>query len=48
MGMDQRGTAIYGNFAPQGLKTESVKLPRILKTSEKRLPSIAPAQVELK
>jgi hypothetical protein len=32
----------------KGWKTDSVKLPRILKASEKRLPSIAPAQVELK
>jgi hypothetical protein len=37
-----------GTLLHKGWKTESVKLPRILKTSEKRLPSIAPAQVELK
>jgi Domain of unknown function (DUF2760) len=37
-----------GTLLHKGWKTESVKLPRILKTSEKRLPSIAAAQVELK
>ena len=37
-----------GTLLHKGWKTESVKLPRILKASEKRLPSIAPAQVELK
>ena len=37
-----------GTLLHKGWKTESVKLPRILKTSEKRLPSITPAQVELK
>ena len=37
-----------GTLLHKGWKTESVKLPRILKTSEKSLPSIAPAQVELK
>jgi hypothetical protein len=37
-----------GTLVHKGWKTESVKLPRILKADEKRLPSIAPAQVELK
>ncbi|HEY5769795.1 MAG TPA: DUF2760 domain-containing protein [Terrimicrobium sp.] len=37
-----------GTLLHKGWKTDSVKLPRILKASEKRLPSIAPAQVELK
>ena len=37
-----------GTLLHKGWKTESVKLPRMLKTSEKRLPSITPAQVELK
>jgi uncharacterized protein DUF2760 len=37
-----------GVLLHKGWKTESVKLPRILKTSEKRLPSIAPALVEIK
>jgi hypothetical protein len=37
-----------GTLLHKGWKTESVKLPRILKSDEKRLPSIAPAQVELK
>ncbi|HEY5703954.1 MAG TPA: DUF2760 domain-containing protein [Terrimicrobiaceae bacterium] len=37
-----------GTLLHKGWKTESVKLPRIIKTSEKHLPSIAPAQVELK
>ncbi len=38
-----RGTLLH-----KGWKTESVKLPRIIKTAEKRLPSIAPALVEIK
>jgi len=37
-----------GTLLHKGWKTESVKLPRILKSDEKRLPSIAAAQVELK
>jgi hypothetical protein len=37
-----------GVLVHKGWKTELVKLPRILKLDEKRLPSIAPAQVELK
>ena len=37
-----------GTLLHKGWKTESVKLPRILKSDEKHLPSIAPAQVELK
>lgn len=37
-----------GILLHKGWKTESVKLPRILKSDENRLPSIAPAQVELK
>jgi Domain of unknown function (DUF2760) len=37
-----------GTLLHKGWKTEAVKLPRILKSDEKRLPSIAPAQVELK
>jgi Domain of unknown function (DUF2760) len=37
-----------GTLLHKGWKTDSVRLPRILKSSEKRLPSIAPAQVELK
>ncbi|MFZ0711948.1 MAG: DUF2760 domain-containing protein [Terrimicrobiaceae bacterium] len=37
-----------GTLIHKGWKTDSVKLPRILKTSETRLPAIAPAQVELK
>jgi hypothetical protein len=37
-----------GTLVHKGWMTESVKLPRILKSDEKRLPSIAPAQVELK
>jgi hypothetical protein len=37
-----------GTLLHKGWKTESVKLPRILKSDEERLPSIAPAQVELK
>jgi uncharacterized protein DUF2760 len=37
-----------GVLLHKGWKTESVKLPRIIKTGEKRLPSIAPALVEIK
>ena len=37
-----------GTLLHKGWKTESVKLPRIIKTAEKRLPSIAPALVEIK
>jgi len=37
-----------GTLLHKGWKTESVKLPRMLKVDETRLPSIAPAQVELK
>jgi hypothetical protein len=37
-----------GVLLHKGWKTESVKLPRIIKTGEKRLPSIAPAVVEVK
>jgi Domain of unknown function (DUF2760) len=37
-----------GTLIHKGWKTESVKLPRIVKSEDKRLPSIAPAQVELK
>ena len=37
-----------GILLHKGWKTESVKLPRILKSDEEHLPSIAPAQVELK
>ncbi|HEY5813857.1 MAG TPA: DUF2760 domain-containing protein, partial [Terrimicrobiaceae bacterium] len=37
-----------GTVLHKGWKTESVKLPRIMKTSEERLPSIAPALVEIK
>ena len=37
-----------GTLLHKGWKTESVKLPRIIKTAEKRLPSITPALVEIK
>jgi hypothetical protein len=37
-----------GTLVHKGWKTESVKLPRIVKSDERCLPSIAPAQVELK
>jgi Domain of unknown function (DUF2760) len=37
-----------GVLLHKGWKTDSVKLPRIIKTGEKRLPSIAPALVEIK
>jgi hypothetical protein len=37
-----------GVLLHKGWKTESVKLPRIIKTGNKRLPSIAPALVEVK
>jgi hypothetical protein len=37
-----------GRLVHAGWKTESVKLPRVLKTAGDRLPTIAPAEVELK
>jgi hypothetical protein len=37
-----------GTLIHKGWKTESIKLPRILKADESRLPAIAPAEVELK
>jgi hypothetical protein len=37
-----------GKLIHKGWKTESVKLPRIVQTDDKRLPVIAPAEVELK
>ncbi|MEY2606071.1 MAG: hypothetical protein QOH31_3887 [Verrucomicrobiota bacterium] len=37
-----------GKLIHKGWKTESVKLPRIVQTNYKRLPVIAPAEVELK
>jgi hypothetical protein len=48
MGKISGGAPFKGTLLHKGWKTESVKLPRILKTSEKRLPSIAPALVEIK
>ena len=36
-----------GKLIHKGWKTESVTLPRIVKLDEKRLPSIAPAEIEL-
>ena len=37
-----------GTLVHRGWKTERVKLPRILRADEDRLPTIAPAEVELK
>ena len=37
-----------GTLMHRGWKTESVKLPRVLQTGDDRLPTIAPAEVELK
>jgi len=37
-----------GTLIHKGWKTEFVKLPRIIKTDDRRLPGIAPAEVELK
>jgi hypothetical protein len=37
-----------GTLMHRGWKTESVKLPRIVRTADNRLPTIAPAEVELK
>ena len=37
-----------GTLIHKGWKTEFVKLPRIIKTEARRLPGIAPAEVELK
>jgi Domain of unknown function (DUF2760) len=37
-----------GKLIHKGWKTESVKLPRVVQTNDKRLPVIAPAEVEVK
>jgi ABC-type Fe3+-siderophore transport system permease subunit len=37
-----------GTLMHRGWKTESVKLPRMLRTGDDRFPTIAPAEVELK
>jgi hypothetical protein len=37
-----------GTLVHHGWKTESVKLPRVVRRSTDRLPTIAPAEVELK
>lgn len=37
-----------GTLQHRGWKTESVKLPRVLRTADSRLPTIAPAEVELR
>lgn len=37
-----------GRLVHAGWKIDSVRLPRVLKTSDDRLPAIAPAEVELK
>jgi hypothetical protein len=37
-----------GKLLHKGWKTESVKLPRVVQTNDKRLPVIAPAEVEVK
>jgi hypothetical protein len=37
-----------GTLIHKGWKIVSVKLPRIVQTGDKRLPVIAPAEVELK
>jgi hypothetical protein len=36
-----------GTLMHRGWKTESVKLPRVVRTADNRLPTIAPAEVEL-
>jgi Domain of unknown function (DUF2760) len=48
MGKISGNPPFKGILLHKGWKTESVKLPRILRTDEKRLPSIAPALVEVK
>jgi hypothetical protein len=37
-----------GVLVHHGWKTDAVKVPRILRSSNDRLPAIAPAEVELK
>ena len=37
-----------GHLVHRGWKTERVKLPRVLRSNEDRLPTIAPAEVELR
>ena len=36
-----------GTLMHRGWKTESVKLPRVLRTGDDRFPTVAPAEVEL-
>ena len=48
MGKITGNPPLRGVLLHKGWKTESVKLPRLIKTEEKRLPSIAPALVEVK
>ncbi|HET6326676.1 MAG TPA: DUF2760 domain-containing protein, partial [Planctomycetaceae bacterium] len=37
-----------GTLVHRGWKTESVKLPRLVRVNAGRLPTIAPAEIELK
>jgi hypothetical protein len=44
-----RGEAPFsGTLVHRGWKTQSVELPRILRVSADRFPTIAPAEVELR
>ena len=44
-----RGEAPFsGVLVHHGWRTESVKLPRLLRTGDDRLPTIAPSEIELK
>jgi hypothetical protein len=42
------GAPFSGTLVHRGWKAEAVKLPRVLRASDDRLPTIAPAEVELK
>ena len=48
MGKISGNAPFKGLLVHKGWRTESVKLPRIIKTAGKELPSIAPALVEIK
>ena len=48
VGKISRAGPFSGTLVHRGWKTESVKLPRIIRVKAERLPTIAPAEVELK
>ena len=43
-----RSAAVQAYLVHHGWKTDAVNLPRVLRSSTNRLPTIAPAEVEVK